>query len=286
MAARHLSKLVFALALFSLPCAANVITYSAHANSYAPMPSGNHIEVSDTLNLPQFDPSLGTLNAVSFGLNIGGQLAWEEISNPGGITNLDFHVDTFVSILGLTGTHAQAAIFGFAGRGPGGSPCNVPGYPAPCGPGHSGVGDVYLLGDISDGSSSAHFQSYISAQNTLTGAPPTSLSAFIGTSTFSLPVWFAFDASGGAPSQYMGGLLGPQSVGIGLDWTYNYTPALSVSSALAAGDLVSSAPEPGFLGLLAAVFAALVSYSRCARDTKDNRRRGPSWAIGQRSARR
>jgi hypothetical protein len=238
-------RILFSLALFAptLVHADMVDFYQVHAVTTTPSGSG-HIELSDSFTLPQFDPSLGMLNSILFDVELGGQLTWNQFYMPD-IASLDFEVNTTVSALGLTVTHNEAPVYGNAGLGI----CNWGNWTQPCVPAHSNISDdggVALYGSLGDGSSTVTDLNFYRGLN---GALPTSLDAYTGLSTFTLPVSFSIDARS-LSYNLIGDLTGPQNLVTYVGWEYDYTPTPVIET-------VSAAPEPGTFGLCAATLITL-----------------------------
>lgn len=245
-----MKPLLLALALFALPCAANVITFVSSKSVSVPIVGPNEVSGSNTFIVPQFNPSLGTLNSISFDLTVGAQLLWEEISRPVyANASLDFHVNTEMSALGVHLSHSEGPVFGRAGL----VPCNVPEFPAPCTElaksNTSDFGGVGIVGTINGQAATVSGAAGI---NSMTGALIPTLSEFTGMSTVDVPVALTFNAWPQGP--YIGGLWSTQTLGSSLYWAYDYSPTQHVDSAVT--------PEPRLAWLALLAMAWLVNKSR------------------------
>jgi hypothetical protein len=58
---------------------ADVVSYTAQASAIEPG-NGQKVSFSLSLDVPRFDPGLGTLNSITFGLEVGGLLEFSIVS--------------------------------------------------------------------------------------------------------------------------------------------------------------------------------------------------------------
>lgn len=222
------------LALLALPSLyADVLTYTA-APVIFDQPISNHVDFSESLNVPLFDPALGTLDSISYRFGLSGGFSYPVISR---------FMNTYLTDLNINGS------FSFLGISRSNSSTNASGGP-PCGPddphlqtcpnlsaGASfGFDIVGTVGDMSDyiGSGMAALLFTASADTSI-GVTFTDNSLFFGQHNSALNI-------GDASSAHVA----PR-----LTWTYNYTPGPIV-------DPPTVTPEPRTSACLVALMGLLV----------------------------
>ena len=186
---------------------ANIITSSVQV--------GDHIEISGVFATPQFDPSRGILDSLTFDVWLNGSLTWETVSRDHwGIAFTDFNILTSTTFLGSTSAHLEDPVFGW-----GGLPCGTALYPAAC----SDTNSKFTNGNFH-------------VVRTVTGD---ALNTFIGTGWVDSPIVLSIDARPAyTPGVQIGGLLAYNVTCDGYG-TYGYT----------------AAPEPRLFWLLLMVVA-------------------------------
>ncbi len=233
MARTHLSRLVFVFA--ALPLNASFITFSATATSQTGFAK---------LGIQQFDPTLGTLDSMSYQLRIGGLLTWDIASYVGNGASMSAVVSASTSFLGAAQFNQSFLLSGFAFNPP--SACGTAASPTPCDNFTSGLYapvsgcPIITAGVLSNGQ--FDFFNRSSCQGPLQpgikiGTAPGDLSMFVGNSILFLPV--STDASG-VKDVLFGSNWALESVRYSGQWNltgqYNYTSAVSVTVT----------PEPRF----------------------------------------
>ncbi len=224
MDCKHFTKIAFALA--TLPLQGSVISYISTASDTSPA-NGNAVTFSGMLGIQQFDPSLGTLNSVSFSLYHTGFL-WQDVTSNGGYK--DYIVSGSLSFLGVTEPIWTDEMY---------YPCadcpyrtNVSYY--------NGVHMDAMRGTVTDGLDT--FQRWASGQGYMTFATHQGdLNMFIGTGSILLPV------ESNLVARFVGAsstLLSEQTIGWQGSYAYNYTPSVQISE-------IAITPEPNYGVILA-----------------------------------
>lgn len=238
-----------ALTGFCVQARADVITYSLHSTLDG-VATGRHADFNGSLNVPMFDPTLGTLDSIQFQIIVSGQLYWQVISpNVASMQSWEFVNGVQATFLGITDTVRPLGTQGGTG------PCEVIAWPEPCGRtllGSSGFSNDApdFQGAITSSGTSASPLAYGNSVSGISTALP---SDFTGNGSVLLPVTASADGYQSFDYLVFGDLLAQQTgVGARLEWSYLYTPVPQVLPPN-----VSETPEPGTLGVCALIFAAL-----------------------------
>lgn len=241
MARHQFSKLAFAIVL-AVAAKADTITYSFSADSVAI--TGRHAELDGDFSLPRFDPSLGTLQSLSFDFSAGGWVGFDEISNASGNSYETVFVNSRTDLLGIDYKLPLARFLEVSSR------CgDVPNaLLATCLPASTSSAYEYsvLHGVLTDHSATVTplIPDGFSAPSWPT---PPLLSSFVGNSPFDLTMLFAFDANPSSGCCDVFGDLTLFAFAADFSLTYNYTAPPVAESFTVVN------PEPRYVVLLGAV---------------------------------
>lgn len=261
---------LLALAIAALPfqMKADVLTYNI-SQTFVADPVGKLVSVAGNLDIPLFDPALGTLDSIQYRFGVGGFLTWTVVSSKNS-GYVEFWVNTDFSFLGVTDLHGETGISGGSSNL---APCGLPDFPTKCMDTSSAITHLAIAmdGKIKSDSTSVS-DPYVFAAlagSNFVGLPQASLNDFIGVGTKATP--FSIEIEGiGLPAGGHGGgafydgllvlgdLTGPQTAGPRLTWTYNYTAAAVV-------DPPTVTPEPRTSACLIALVGLLVIGRKALR---------------------
>lgn len=236
-----MKMLLLLIASGILPVVANTVSvFSEVYDSSTPV--GRHVDFDMTLNLPRFDPTLGSLDSISFTVDLTGKLYWDIQSQTYSYSFLDFGVWGDLSFLGLEVTTRDGPVFGHDNNGA----CGTADSPQ-CSKAwswYNGSGGYAFNGEIRKDGSIFHQHS---GMNDFSGALP-ALDMFVGTDQLLLPIGYSVDSFfEDLPGVKVGNLAGLHQGKASVYLDYHYTPVQVVAN-----------PEPRFLIVLA--FGALVIF--------------------------
>jgi len=229
-------KLLFLFAV-AIQAQASFISYIASTTS--PVTTGNHVAFAGVLDLPAFDPALGTLNAVNISIFTHESYSIETLARSQNESVSDWIFRNQVSLLGLDLSFNSGGYVG----GFGGQICD-----AGCMPTNSWYfGIQQARGSITEDGSTFNLM-YPGVSRS--GALPSSLAGFTGTLPLELPILFSADPTVWSPYGRYGNLTAA-SASVGVSMQYDYTPIQA-----------AHAPEPGTLLLIAAAIMLMVGRRR------------------------
>ncbi len=232
-------KLIITLC-FAASLRADTISYYLPSTGQTSMTQGTgaiaYLNKSSILSVPGFDPSLWTLNSITFDIGLNGYTEWKVLSNSNYTGYSDWRTDETISFLGVSDRFRDGTLFGSGGNCLGGECFDMYGSLGSHYNAHGVLSDAFTIGPDS-GSVGIH---------TYTGQAGYTLQQFVGNSPILLPFSVAAINSpefvGGA---VLGSLLNG-GINAGVTWKYNYTAA-EVNSSLSN---ITVTPEPRSTGLL------------------------------------
>ncbi len=234
---------LIATILLAASLQASTISFTSTATDTSTA-NGNSITFSGLLGIQQFDPSLGTLNSMSFLLHHTGQL-YQDVTMGSTGWYQDYIVSGTLSFLGVTeNIWTDEMYLPCVSVGPCVSRTNV-----------SYFNGVYM--DAMNGSVTAEsdtFQRWASGQGYVNFAThPSDLNMFLGTGAILLPV------ESNLVARFAGGsaLLPEQTAGWWASIQYGYTP----SPVQASVSEIAITPEP-FYGVIIAIATVLMFFGK------------------------